>query len=467
MPLRQATPKLRPETRRLSAVALATISWLGGCSAGHAQTVVLQPTLRPAGETDDLLGMFSSKPMAQRSLRDNPTRNYQGLPFEGWMLYPSLFLGGIHDDNIYLAQTQRVKGEGIQAIPTFIADRDRGVQHTKVFVNGSLNIYPGNWQGNLINGEMGVGHVWEVQRDLVVRLGAEYDINSDVYSNGFLYTPYGSATIKAPQRRNTVGGFVSAVKSFDKVFVGLSASAYETTYDSLFTSVGSLPQAYRDNLLGTATARLGYSFSPAVYSFVEGSANVRNYSSETAYGVIAPGVWTAGTFFNSQGYRVITGLGSDRISLFKGEIYGGFQQQDFATSILGTHSSAVYGGKVSWFPTRAWTVSLSLDEIFQDAALPLYSNPLGNSAFVTQATAIIQYAIAKEWNFLLRGGYANYRYLSGTRTDNSWTGNFTFNYEITRNLMATANYTFYQLESTAAGASYTRNVFGLGATYKY
>ncbi len=413
--------------------------------------------------------------MSQRSLNDKPTRDYQGMPLEGWMLYPSLFVGGVYTDNVFSAPRPSAATQGIAPVaaagfelkPAMIAQRDAGVQHTAIFLNGDFNIYPAVSGADVLNAQVGFAHAWEVQRDLVLKLGGEYDLITNVYFNGIVATPYGNGIISSPQRSNMLGGYLSGVKSFDKVFVGLSASTYATSYDPLYTTAGSEPQSYRDSLVTTVTARLGYSFSPALYAFTEATGNTRNFSGDTGYGIIAANVPTSGTIYNSEGYRVVAGLGTDRISLFKGEIFAGFQQQDYAYSAFGSHSSAVYGGKISWFPTRAWTISLALDETYQDSGLPIFGNPLGSAAFVSAATATVQYAMSKQWSASFSGGFANMTFLSGGLHDQNWTASATLNYEIARNILATAGYTLVLAESNVVGGSLTRNQFALGATYKY
>jgi hypothetical protein len=433
-----------------------------------AQAVNLQPTLQPATGSDDLLNLLSPQPMAQRSLREKPTRDYQGMPVEGWMLFPSLFVGGVYDDNIFSQSTNRVAGVGAKLRPALIAERDSGVQHTAIFLNGDFNIYPDKSSGNTVNAQAGFAHVWELQRDFVLRFGGEYDLLTNVYNNGIVIGPYGTAgEIASPQRSSRLGGYVSGVKSFNRFFVGLSLSSYATAYDTLDTTTGSLPQSYRDNLVTTATARLGYALSPVIYAFTDATGNLHNFSGDSIYGLIAPNVWSSGTLYNSQGYRLVAGLGTDRISLFKGEIYAGYQQQNYAYSGFGTHSSPVYGGKISWFPTRAWTLSLALDETYQDSGLQISGNTLGSAAFVTAATTTLQYALSRQWSASISGGYADVVYVSGGRRDQRWSAGATLNYEIARNILATAGYTLVLVESNAAGGSLTRNQFALGATYKY
>ncbi len=433
-----------------------------------AQAVNLQPTLQPASGSDDLLNLLAPQPMAERSLREKPVRDYQGLPIEGWMLFPSLFAGGVYDDNLLSQSTNRDAGVGAKLRPALIAERNSGVQHTAIFLNGDFNIYPDQPSGNIIDAQAGFAHVWELQRDFVLRFGGEYDLLTNPLINGVVTGPFGTpGEISSPQRSNRLGGYVSGVKSFNRFFVGLSLSSYATAYDTLYTTTGSLPQSYRDNLVTTATVRLGYALSPVIYAFTEATGNQHNFSGDSIYGLIAPDVWSSGTLYNSQGYRLLAGLGTDRISLFKGEIYAGYQQQNYAYSGFGTHSSPVYGGKISWFPTRAWTLSLALDETYQDSGLQISGNTQGSAAFVTAATTSLQYAISSQWNASISGGYSELVYVSGGRRDQRWSAGATLNYEIAKNVLATAGYTLILVDSNAAGGSLTRNQFALGATYKY
>ncbi len=417
----------------------------------------------------DPLSLLSPTPMAQRSLNDKPVRDYQGLPFEGWMLFPSFFVGAVFDDNLYQSTTDRVSGAGVKLRPSIVADLDAGIHHTTVFANGDFNIYPDQSDANTVNAQAGFSHKWEAMRDLIFQIGGDYERHTDIYNNGVVTTPFATVggVIASPERYNVFGGYVSGLKSFDRFFVGLSASSYGTTYDTLYTTTGPLDQAYRDNLVTTVTGRLGYSVTPLLYAYMESAGNFHNFSGDTTYDLIAPNVQSAGTIYNSEGYRVVGGLGTDRISLFKGEIYAGYQQQLYDYAAFGSPSSPVYGGKISWFPTRAVTITAALDETYQDSGLTTSNNPTGSAAHVTAATTTMQYAMAREWNASISGGYADVLYVVGGRHDHRWNAGSTLNYEIARNLFATFNYTLVLVESNAVGGSFTRNQFSLGGTYKY
>ncbi len=222
---------------------------------------------------------------------------------------------------------------------------------------------------------------------------------------------------------------------------------------SLNTSSGSVSQSSRNNVQTTAFANVGYMITPLIYAFSEVAGNVRNFFE--------------GSYYNSQGYRLIAGLGSDRISLFRGEIYGGYQRQIYDTPTFGAPARPVFGGRILWYPTRAWTLTASLDETFVDLAQPTLGNITGSAALATAAKVVASYAFSRNWTAALQGGYTDYAYIKGTRNDHYWNAGMALNYQLLHNLGATFEYTFVRVFSNAPASSYANNIFMLGGTYKY
>jgi len=431
---------------------------------------------QPAGDIDELISQFSPPSMSRRSLREGPVRDYQGLPLFGAMLYPSLYVGGLYDDNVLQAPYNRIAQLGVKLRPDLKADYDTGAHRTILFSDGDFNIFPGDSYANLVNSRFGFGHLWEADRDLVFKFGGDYGLGNAVFANGLVTTPTGAlANIIAPQRYSIFGGYGSALKTFDKYFLNLSGRAYKTEYGDLSTTSGSLAQGYRDNLATDGSLRAGYAFSRSLYSFVEASGNARTFDSGlfATTGLQAASLGVPGAVgvnyinYDSRGFRVVAGVGSDRISLFKGEVYGGFQRQFYDYSPFGSPSSAVYGGKISWFPTRDWTLSLKLDEIYQDLALGTSQNAFGSPAFETSLTANIRYDLSRSASLTLTGGWLDERYIFESRHDTRFTAGAVATYELTRNLQAEFDYNLLLVESSAPGGSLTRNQFSLGVVYKY
>ena len=109
------------------------------------------------------------------------------------------------------------------------------------------------------------------------------------------------------------------------------------------------------------SGRVGYNF-PSFYVFAQGDGIFQRFDNSV---------------FNTNGYRVIGGVGTnDTSSLFKGEVYGGYQFQDqnqqnvltlgvpAALGIPQDAGNGVFGGRLSYFPTEYWTIIASIDARF-------------------------------------------------------------------------------------------------------
>ena len=133
------------------------------------------------------------------------------------------------------------RGAGVKLRPSIVADLDAGIHHTTVFANGDFNIYPDKSDANTVNAQAGFSHKWEAMRDLIFQVGGDYEVTRTSITNGVVTTPFATVggVIASPERYNVFGGYVSGLKSFDPFFVGLSASSYGTTYDTLYTDNGS------------------------------------------------------------------------------------------------------------------------------------------------------------------------------------------------------------------------------------
>ena len=285
------------------------------------------------------------------------------------------------------------------------------------------------------------------------KVGAEYDRKIVPNTGGLVLTPIGGiGTIASSQSYDQYQGGAAVQKGFDRLFVGLAAGVVKTTYDQLDTTGGTLSQSYRDNLVTTLSGRGGYWFAPAFYAYTEAVGNFRDY---------------VGASYNSQGYRVVAGLGSDRISLFRGEIYGGYQQQIYDVPLHGPTASPVYGGKIFWYPTPAWTVSAQLNETYSESSVPTPTNPQGNPALVTSARLNVSYQLARDWSASLRGGFDHSAYLGSPRINDSWMAGANFTYEVYRNFGVVLDYSFTRVNSNLAFSSYSRNAVSLGGTYRY
>jgi hypothetical protein len=242
------------------------------------------------------------------------------------------------------------------------------------------------------------------------------------------------------------------VKTFNSLFVGIGGAWANQSYDAEAQTAGpSLSQAYRDAAVTTVSGRIGYFVGPTIYSYIETSSNQQSYYNES--------------LFSSRGYRTVAGLGADPLSLFKGEIYGGYAEQDYDAALGGAQGGSVFGGRLSWLPTAYLTLSSSLEQNFSTSAAISPTPTKVSPTKDTSANLTIEYALAQTWSASAHLGFTNASYIGSSQTDEDWSTGLTFRRQIWKNLSATLDYQFNRVVANYSNASYTQNVVSLGVTY--
>jgi len=440
-----------------------------------------------------------------------------GVPLEGWMFYPSFMAGAVFNDNIYQRSFDRVAGAGVRLRPALQVTRDGGIHKTNAYLMADVQIYPGLGESyrflprplvdarpTNVTGRAGFSHLWEPLADLSVQVIADYTRQNGVFGSNFGVGSGGvnllsANTISAAQQyTNQYSGYVSVEKKFaGRWFLRGTTGAQYITYDSRpsdpwwFAPFGGVNFANRslNGLNYTASVRGGMWVTPQIYAFVEPGADLRFYQNSWA---------------DTNGYRIIGGLGSDMISLFRGEIYGGYQSQTSARGFFGTTSRPAFGARIFYYPTPYITLTASVDQTLSSAAqqptatafgLPLWTNALpGTSAAASktlQARLQGDYSLSQYWSAYLRGGYGETQFSNPWSKQSAWTTGVGLNYNFWRNISATIEYQFSRTFSTnpwgfsgwnsplfslngprallLAGtpSGFSQNIVSAGMTYRY
>ena len=428
--------------RRARGLVVA-LAWLAGAGAAGAQSAppgLDQPSyLTPAPLSAD-------NPLTRR------TREYSRLAIGDWLFNPDLTIGAVYNDNLVQAQSGRIGAAGLRARGEVTGVRDSGVARTSVYGDLDVSLYPGRLADSTYDGRVGVAQIWALQPSLSVKAGLEFDQLTYPTYGGQVVAPGGAvASLVAPQRYRQAQASTAVQKAFGRFFIGLSLNETATLYDALSTSAGSIAQDYRNSAVTTLTQRAGYWVSPLLYAYGETAENAREYVRNS---------------LASHGYRAVAGLGSDRIGLFRGEVYGGYQQQVYS-ALLAPAKSPVFGGKLYWYPTRALTLTGALDESFSDSNNPTPSNPLGNPARVTATQIKAEYQLARTWSAQGWAEYDSSRFLGISRLDDTWMAGLGVDRALTRNLDVKVDYKYVRNVSDAQGASFVNNILGAGAIYKF
>jgi hypothetical protein len=370
-----------------------------------------------------------------------------------WLIFPSAFVGGIYDTNPGQASSGAKATAGARLVINGLAERNTGISKTdlygmvdgRFYTNGAASI------SNIATAQFGGIETftpvpdWTLtgqgdftrQRDLFDSLGVDHSVTT------LNTTGVGVAPTTNPEVYNQLTGAGAAEKRFGRAFVRLGGSLVAQVYDQTSTNGNS------NNVVYTGTARGGFWLTPDIYGFVEGSGDSRNYDASIS---------------NSNGYRVITGVGTGRIGLMQGEVYVGYQAELFQTSTVGTNRGPAFGGQLDYTPLPELDFKIGVDRTIGATQVSAIA---AASTTVTDVLGVVSYALAPEWSASGRAGYIHTDYKGFNRTDDSWTIGPSLTYSVWRNFGLTVDYQHIQSASNVSFDSFSRDVVSVGVTYKY
>ena len=388
-----------------------------------------------------------------------PSRADTALMVGGWLLYPSAFAGAVYDSNANQSATGTVSRAGLRLVPSLFAQTSTGISKTTLYgsLDGRLYLNHGANNSDAISVRSGIAGMYQPLPDLLLTGQADFARQRDLFStlgvtNNLSLpdtTAIGLAPSVNPQSYNQLSGAASVQKNFAGAFAIFSASVVDQMFDHDSGGVAPSP----DGVIYSGTGRGGIWITPALYGYVEGSLDKRDYATRA---------------LSSSGYRAVGGLGTDRIGLFRGEAYGGYQSETYNSAGIGTVGGAVFGGRIHYFPLPELAIKFSADETLGASLLATApATPSGTSTRLTSVLAKADYSIAPEWGASGRAGYIHADYRNNLRHDNAWTVGTTFGYYFWRNVGVSLDYQHVELTSNIASQSFTRDIVTLGLVYKY
>jgi hypothetical protein len=410
-----------------------------------------------------------------------------GFPIGEWMVYPSIFVGAIFDDNIRQAAngTERDSHWGVRVTPNFIETYAGGIHQTTLYQVVDARLFPGagspppgqpDVNANSVSATAGFRHGYEAMRDLTFNFYGDYTRETDIFNSALnfnngaigptpgsspapiLLNPFGTSPSVNPVAYNQFSGGAAFTKTFGEGFLTLGGDGAHIAWDR----TNSPLQIAEDGLLGRVTGRLGYNVTPQFYVFAEGLGIFQHVENSTKV--------------DTSGYRAIGGIGSaDPNSLFRGEIWGGyqFQHENLTTNLIipgltgGDTHDGVFGGSLYYYPTRYWTIMALAQEQLGVTLLGSTVAPVGTPTRTFTSILQTTYHLSRVWWVGVRGGYTRAQYIGTSRLDNGWMAGASFNYEVWRNLVATLDYQHTANHSNVAFSSFDDNRYSAGLTYQY
>jgi hypothetical protein len=416
-----------------------------------------------------------------------PAKDPNAIAIDGWLLYPTLRVYSLYSDNLFLTPQSPLSVPGVGITPSLAAVWSNGIHTTTLFGNIDRQVYPTANEVNTIDGRAGFSQKYEAMRDLIFTVNGNYvhqtwasslqdsiptapaaptttvlPNGNTVLPNGTILSPSGqpigqasAAGINVPllvDPSNQYTGTFSVDKIFNRGVLNLTGSVNRTDYEL---------QNLQSTRSRTLTESAGVWLGPVLYAYSNGSV-----------GTVVTDAISAST----TSYRVIGGLGTRQVGLFRGSFYFGHQGSGGST----TAGGEVYGGALSYYPTSTWTLTGAVDETVNIASQTSASNlaltlptltavqvPLSTSSRITSAALQSNYQIAPLWSTVWQLGYTRIEFVDSSRLDNAWILDTILRYDIRRDIALTWEYRYRSILSNVPLVSATSNYASMGAAYKF
>ena len=398
---------------------------------------------------------FAEEPPLTVPISSLPKDPGDAIPLgNGWLLlYPTVKVFSVFSDNLFQAPVSPLAVAGVGIAPNLVAEWSNGIHHTTLYGNAEVRDYNQN-DANIYDRQAGFVQRYEAMRDLIFTFQGDYTHRTNSSSllnslgdaintpgatllpngnvllpNGTIVTPSGQPVNPAnPTANVSVGGTVltnpydqftalaSVYKIFDRAFLRVTGTVSKTDYENESA-------LYPDFALRTFTENAGFWFSPAFYAYSDATIALRSQDAVSS--------GTSPIDYAKSVYRATAGIASAKIGLFSGAIYGGYQGSNFVSST--PEGGEVYGGRLSYYPTRKWTWTLTGDETTNIANQTSTSNlalnigtqsplliPLGSSTKTSAINLQTDYAFTPQFLVTGRVGYTRVVFLDTTELEEAW-----------------------------------------------
>lgn len=403
--------------------------------------------------------------------KGNPPGKPDGVVLGDWVLNPTLRLYSLFDSNLYFSAVTPMSAAGFRINPDLLARWTNGIHTTLVYGSIDSKQYPSESASNTFDRNAGIIQRYEALRDLIFTVQGDYLHKTNASElTGALpnpitnplappVSPSGSvaingATVVNPSDQFT--GLITVDKKFNRAFMQLNASISQTNYESEALTP--------DFTSKTFSGRGGVWLGPMFYAF-------------------ASGIESTFTTFNSEttSKRILAGLGTAPIGLFRALVYAGRQGSQIEGSVSsGTAGGPIFGAKVLYSPTAFWQLTFSIDAVENisnitsgttlaqtNVSPTILLIPINSSTRTATYSLRSDYNLSKEWTAYGRLDYTRVDFIGSSDWENAWLLAAGFRYELRRNTFLTLDYERARIVSDIPQTSARRDYIIGGTVYKF
>ena len=429
-----------------------------------------------------------------------PGYDSNAIPFYSWLVYPSINFLALNSNNFFLAPKSQLRGWEFSVNPNVTAIWSNGIHTTTIYGSVQRVEYPTNNPLNGTNGEATFTQQYAPLRDLNFTLVGDYThqtlssgltnaIPSAIAFTGITILPNGNIVLPNGNIINPTTGQV--VGQIGTGF-GVTPFSLVNAYDQ-YTATARAQKIFSEGIVtvGTSLARTNYVnagtadfttktftedaafwLGSVFYFYTDGAFSIR----DTEPLAVAPGPGTPGS--TSTAYRIIGGIGTRQIGLFRTSAYFGHQGSGGSGSSAG---GDVYGASLTYYPTPAWTISANANETINraSAGAPASNQAINipgitplqfansSSTAITSAALNLSYTINPLWSVTGTFGFTHADFLGSPIWNDSYVADVQLSYQMRRNLTVLWDYQYSTIISDSPGTTASRNQVTMSATYKF
>jgi hypothetical protein len=289
------------------------------------------------------------------------------------MLFPTLELNEVYDDNIYATSPQKT-GSFVQIVKPGIELRSNWSSNMlNFYARGGFGFYSADSTQDFQDITVGTDGRLDITRDSNFYGGASYTRSHEAL--GSPNSPAGAFQIT---QYNQYSGNVGYYQQLNRIRVRLDGrlDKYDFINNGLGVAQGVIPNSDRNRLELRESLRVGYEFIPGYEIWTRGTLNQRNYDHVPD---------SQGLNRNSSGWDVVGGFTFGFSSITSIEVFAGYVQQNYVDPSFQTVQVPTFGLTGYWSPTRQIIVKPFVRRTIDDSGLTNSSAYLNTSGGVDVA----------------------------------------------------------------------------------
>ena len=358
-----------------------------------------------------------------------------GIHLGGFMLYPTLDVGGQYNDNVLAVNTGAQSDFSYDIRP--MLDLESTWTHYLLALKAQYDLHQyekltaQNTDNYFFSGQT----QFDLGSSSQLDASSEYDRlselpgNTNVTSNAAKPTTY--------FRWNSAADFKHV---FNRLEVDLGGDYTTLRFENTpAVGGGTILEVNRNRDVSDGYLDLGYQFSPGYQIFARGTWNERDYSLAIS------------NFRNSSGYEAVTGLRAQITHLIDGQVYVGYLSQDYKT--FSTVAGLDYGLQLNWAVTQLSTITANVSRSIEE------TDELGASSyFATTASFGLAHKLTRSVTLNADVSYTNNDYRGVTRNEDIYSASAGLDYELTPHFHVAADYQYSTRSSNVSGTNYNQNL---------